>query len=378
MNGFKATHNRNEMLTLNTLGKGKRPTDMECILDICYLRKWFFSQFLQIPSKRNLKTTNIFNSPAMVDLERAMLSTSPEDSPGIDMSAIFAPFFWGFFVSIFLGGITIVQAYMYFPHPTDRKSVQVLAASMLILDLISSALVAQSLYYYLVSSFSLELLDQELTMTARQIPHFGSTAPLKTITPELSAECLISGILTFTYAYHLSMYRHHDVPWLIDFIGSSQMYFVYQIHSVKRTGILAWTILGVLTLFAVITFALNTSIILVGGIGCVATMYIFFGLAKGFGAVTDIMATIAMCTYLSNAKTGFSTHTDSLIKGLIQYIIERGAVVTLIQTLLLITFFAFPNNLYWLAFHINVTKLYANTFFCMFVDSVSVHMQGVI
>ncbi|KAJ3746049.1 hypothetical protein DFH05DRAFT_906142 [Lentinula detonsa] len=253
------------------------------------------------------------------------------DSPGIDMSAIFAPFFWGFFVSIFLGGITIVQAYMYFPHPTDTRSVQVLAASMLILDLISSALVAQSLYYYL-------------------IPHFGSTEPLRTITPELSAECLISGILTFT----------------------SQMYFVYQIHSVKHNGILAWTILVVLTLFAVITF--------VGGIGCVATMYvfaygvladrskdfaIFFGVAKGFGAVTDIMATIAMCTYLSNAKTGFSTHTDSLIKGLIQYIIERGAVVTLIQTLLLITFFAAPNNLYWLAFHINVTKLYANTFFCM-------------
>ncbi|KAJ3730582.1 hypothetical protein FB446DRAFT_736024 [Lentinula raphanica] len=261
----------------------------------------------------------------------ATLAASAEDSPGIDMSAIFAPFFWGFFVSIFLGGITIVQAYMYFPHPTDKTSVQVLAASMLILDLISSALVAQSLYYYL-------------------IPHFGSTAPLRTITPELSAECLISGILTFT----------------------SQMYFVHQIHSVKRTGFLAWTILVVLTLFAIITF--------VGGIGCVATMYvfaygvladrskdfaIFFGIAKGFGAVTDIMATIAMCTYLSNAKTGFSTHTDNLIKGLIQYIIERGAVVTLIQTLLLITFFAAPNNLYWLAFHINVTKLYANTFFCM-------------
>ncbi|KAJ4490691.1 hypothetical protein J3R30DRAFT_3694411 [Lentinula aciculospora] len=237
-----------------------------------------------------------------------MLSTSTEDSPGIDMSAIFAPFFWGFFVSLFLGGITMVQAYMYFPHPTDRKSVQVL------------------------------------------IPHFGSTEPLRTITPELSAECLISGILTFT----------------------SQMYFVYQIHSVKRSGILAWTILGVLTLFSVLTF--------VGGVGCVATMYVFaygvladrskdfsvfFGLAKGFGAVTDIMATIAMCIYLSNAKNGFSTRTDNLIKGLIQYIIERGAVVTLIQTLLLITFFAAPNNLYWLAFHINVTKLYANTFFCM-------------
>ncbi|KAJ3785169.1 hypothetical protein GGU10DRAFT_313515 [Lentinula aff. detonsa] len=261
------------------------------------------------------------------------MAASPDTSTsGIDMSAIFAPFFWGELRRLYshLGGITIVQAYMYFPHPTDRMSVQVIAATMLILDLISSALVAQSLYYYL-------------------IPHFGSLAPLQFITPELSAECLISGILTFI----------------------SQMYFVYQIYSVRRVGVLAWTVIGVLTLFAILTF--------VGGIGCVATMYvfaygvladrnkdfaIFFGLAKGFGAVTDIMATIAMCTFLSNAKTGIR-QTDNLIKNLIQYIVERGGVVTLIQTLLLITFYAAPNNLYWLAFHINVTKLYANTFFCM-------------
>ncbi|KAJ3805202.1 hypothetical protein F5876DRAFT_70004 [Lentinula aff. lateritia] len=310
MNGFKATRarTRNEMPTLNTLGKGKKAhrygVYSRQILDICYLRKWSFSRFLQIPSKRNLKTTNtIVLLWSIWSEDRTMLSTSPEDSPGIDMSAIFAPFFWGFFVSIFLGGITIVQAYMYFPHPTDRKSVQVLAASMLILDLISSALVAQSLYHYL-------------------IPHFGSTAPLKTITPH------------FDFHVRLSLLDVSPSR-LIDFIGSSQMYFVFQIHSVKRTGILAWTILGVL---------MNK---------------IFFGLAKGFGAVTDIMATIAMCTYLSNAKTGFSTHTDSLIKGLIQYIIERGAVVTLIQTLLLITFFACPNNLYWLNARKNLWKKHA-------------------
>ncbi|KAJ4490549.1 hypothetical protein J3R30DRAFT_97314 [Lentinula aciculospora] len=242
-----------------------------------------------------------------------MTLNSTDASAGIDMSGIFAPFFWGFFVSIFLGGITIVQAYMYFPHPSDRMTVQVIAATMLILDLISSALVAESLYYYL-------------------IPHFGSLAPLQFITPELSAECLISGIITFI----------------------SQMYFVYQIYSVKRVGALAWTVIGVLSLFAILTF--------VGGIGCVVTMYvfaygvladrdkdfaIFFGLAKGFGAATDIMATMAMCTFLSNAKTGIR-QTDNLIKTLIQYIVERGGVVTLIQTLLLITFYAAPNNLYWL------------------------------
>lgn len=251
-------------------------------------------------------------------------------TPGMDLSDTFAPFFWGFFVSMFLGGITIVQAYLYFPHPSDRTSVQVLAAIMIILDLLSSALVAQSVYYYL-------------------IPHFGSLEPLDAITPELSVDCLISGILTFI----------------------SQMYFVHQIYTFKHTGVLAWTIIAVVAMFAILTFA--------GGIACVATMYIFshgilavrsrgfsiaFGLAKGFGAVTDILVTLAMCTILTNARTGMK-RTDNLIKNLIQYLVTRGAVVTLVQTLLFISFFAFPNRLYWLAFHINVTKLYANTFFCM-------------
>jgi len=84
--------------------------------------------------------------------------------PGMDLSGIFAPFFWGFFISMFLGGITIVQAYLYFPHPSDRKSVQFLAAIMIILDLTSSVLVAESVYYYL-------------------IPDFGSLEPLNAITP---------------------------------------------------------------------------------------------------------------------------------------------------------------------------------------------------
>lgn len=49
---------------------------------------------------------------------------------------------------------------------------------MLLLNIASSSLVAQSLYYYLV-------------------PHFGSLLPLNSITMELSAECLISTLMTF-------------------------------------------------------------------------------------------------------------------------------------------------------------------------------------
>ncbi|KAF9466831.1 hypothetical protein BDZ94DRAFT_1250903 [Collybia nuda] len=246
----------------------------------------------------------------------------------INISGIFAPIYWGFVVSLFLGGITIVQAYIYFPAKTDSSLVRLTAMSMIVLDLCSSFLMAQSVYYYL-------------------IPHFGSLLPLDSVTPEISAECLLSTMMTF----------------------NSQCYFVYQLCSVKRLRRGRWLVIGSISFCAILAFA--------GGIACVASMYvfhhgvlsnrnkifaIFFGMAKGFGALTDILATIAMCMFLSSAKAGIS-ETNTLLNKLMRFVLHRGALVTTIQTALLITFYVAPNKLYWMAFHINVTKLYANTFF---------------
>lgn len=33
---------------------------------------------------------------------------------------------------------------------------------------------------------------------------------------------------------------------------------------------------------------------------------IFFGIAKGAGAVTDVLATVAMCIFLRSSKTGMN------------------------------------------------------------------------
>lgn len=250
--------------------------------------------------------------------------------PEHNLGPIFAPIYWGFVISLLLGGMTIVQAYIYFPSREDRMMVRVTAASMFLLDMGSSALTAQSIYYYLV-------------------PHYGSLAPLGSVTPELSAECLFSTIIT----------------------SISQLYFVHQLVNVKRSGNGSWVLIGTIVVCLFVAFA--------GGVGCVGTMYkfnhgvlsnrneifaVFFGIAKGAGAVTDILATVAMCLFLESAKTGMNG-TNGLLESLMQFVIHRGALVTMVQVLLLITFYALPNQLTWFAFHVNVTKLYANTFFAM-------------
>ncbi|KDQ22790.1 hypothetical protein PLEOSDRAFT_163680 [Pleurotus ostreatus PC15] len=232
------------------------------------------------------------------------------DFDGLDMSTTLGPVYWGTVISLVLGGITVLQAYTYFPHPSDRPFIQVTAASMVIFDFVSSALVVQSVYYYLV-------------------PHFGSLAPLASITPELSAECLLSSIITFI----------------------SQFYFVAQIYAGK-TGRGSWMVPVFVAVCAILALVFGVEL------ACTSVMFVFhhnvlgdrhrhfelfFGLAKGFGALTDIVATVAMCKLLSNAGTGMSS-----------YVLTAAHLLPLTKA-----------NLAWMAFHVNVTKLYANTFFAM-------------
>ncbi|KAF5338818.1 hypothetical protein D9758_012041 [Tetrapyrgos nigripes] len=243
------------------------------------------------------------------------------DGAGLDMSGVFASVYWGFVISLFCGGITIVQAWLYFPHPRDKPLVQFTAAFMLILDLASSALVAQSLYYYL-------------------IPHFGSEAQLGKLTPELSSDCLMSATITFI----------------------SQMWFVFQIYQFNRTTTLAWISMGLITLGALITYAAGIAILSDRN----TSFIILFGIAKGTAAVTDIIATAAMCFLLTEQKTSVA-QTNNIIKWLVRLLINRGLLVTIVQCILFpeIPVIALKVLFSRLAIHATTAKLYANTFFAM-------------
>ncbi|KAF8143996.1 hypothetical protein K438DRAFT_1945587 [Mycena galopus ATCC 62051] len=260
-----------------------------------------------------------------------MSSSSPSDGNVAPAYVeIWGPVFWGFCLNLVLCGVSTLQGYLYFTRYNDRQFIRILAGFLLLLDSLSMALICQSVYYYM-------------------IPHYGSLAPLNAVTGELSVECLISVIITFI----------------------SQMYFVYQLQIVKIQT-------KVSSVMSFMTVLLGT-VSLAGGIGCVAVMFIhpqsifmnrnrsfiiLAGINKAFGAGADVVATIAMCMFLKSAETGIS-RTSSLLRSLMHLVINRGLLVTLGQTLMLILFFTSTARLYWVAVHINTTKLYVNTFFAM-------------
>ncbi|KAJ7112115.1 hypothetical protein C8R44DRAFT_798112 [Mycena epipterygia] len=271
-------------------------------------------------------------------------ATAPSTMGGPSYAQIFGPVFWGT-----LCGVSALQGYVYFSRYNDKLGVRLLVISSLQrsnslftlpsgLDFLSMALICQSMYYYM-------------------LPHFGSFAPLNAVTNELIVECLISAIITFT----------------------SQMYFSYQLYIVKSPGTMAVVMNALVAGRSVSSIIHNQRMNLTLRVGCVVLMFmhphavfmnrnhtfvILAGVAKGFDAVADIIATIAMCIFLNSAKTGVS-RTSSLLRSLMHLVINRGLLVTAAQIILLITFFASSGHLYWLAVHINTTKLYVNTFFGM-------------
>ncbi|KAJ6523844.1 hypothetical protein B0H19DRAFT_1200996 [Mycena capillaripes] len=245
---------------------------------------------------------------------------------------IFGPIFWGFCVSLVLGGTSISQAYLYFTRYNDKFSIRAATSLMLVLDLLSGALICQSVYYYI-------------------LPHFGSLAPLDHVTDEINADCLISSAIAFI----------------------SQMYFFYQLMIVpvksRSMGALILNIL--IVVFSVISLG--------AGIGCAIVMFehpqfifmnrihafsVIGGIHKASGAAADVVATIAMFMYLKSPDTGIP-QGSSRLQSFVYFLVNRGLVVALAQVMTLILLFASTTHLYWVAVHINTTRLYANTFFAM-------------
>jgi len=263
-----------------------------------------------------------------MDLGRA---AEPDMStyPGMDVTQTLGPLFWGTLVSMMLTGITIIQAYHYFPSK-DRSAVQLIALSMLLLDLLSSALAAQSLSYYL-------------------LPHFGSTIPIGRLVPALAVECVATTLI----------------------IVISQLYFAWQVYALGQTKFLKYVVSGAVVFLGLLAF--------IGGLGCSVAMFLhasnilttrdrvfnaMAGVAKVPAALADIIATSSLCYSLGYARTGIRA-TDSVLKTLIGFVIQRGVLVALIQTVFLVIFYASSSRLYWLGLHVNVTRVYANTFFAM-------------
>jgi hypothetical protein len=223
----------------------------------------------------------------------------------------------------------VVQAHYYFRKNNDKRWLRWIAIAMFTCDLVSTALVVVGIYVYVV-------------------PNFGDINYIWVITPILAAECIFATLIT----------------------GIAQYYFAYQIYCIRSPGLAGRVILGLLAFFGILAFLF--------GIVCWTRMFmnsdwqhwpiaikIGFAGCKGCAMLFDIISTAAMCYYLGKGKNSVNIGTRRIVRTLLIFFLHRGALVTIIQTLLFVINLAIPGEMYWLTPHLLVTRLYTNTFFAM-------------
>ncbi|KAH8110522.1 hypothetical protein DFH11DRAFT_773531 [Phellopilus nigrolimitatus] len=257
------------------------------------------------------------------------MATPPVSTLHLDLSGTFGVVFWAFVVSTVLFGVSIVQGYFYFMHNNDKWTLRLFVSCMLTLDFATTALSSQSLHDYLIVNFGNP--DALLYMTAPYI-----------------IEYFVTGVVTL----------------------GSQLFYASRIHiavkTSRRWGIPVIIVLLALSAFAMAIAATNELFVLgrlISGLEGKAMMTIA-GLNTSLAAACDILATLSMCIFLASQKSTYK-QTRTIIMFLLFITINRGVLVAIAQIGFLASYLSAPTKIYWMPFHLSVSKLHVNTLLAM-------------
>ncbi|KAI5122842.1 hypothetical protein M0805_003137 [Coniferiporia weirii] len=228
----------------------------------------------------------------------------------------------GGFVSVFLYGVTCLQTFIYFQrYPGDRGFIKASVLLVWLIDSFDAALTCQICYYYLVSNYA---------------------DPLAIFFPVWSLKL------------------HVFVTSLSDFIVRT--YFARRIYTLSHGNKL---ITGVILALSIVDLVVGTIITVrafhiatfAGLIGVADLFYLNF--ASNISA--DTCVALVLCYYLWTNRTGLR-RTDSLVVKLILYTVNTGMLTVLDAAAGLICYAALPTTLVFIAFYLNLSKFYVNSY----------------
>ncbi|CAL1703791.1 unnamed protein product [Somion occarium] len=211
-------------------------------------------------------------------------------------------------ISLIFYGVTTAQAYVYYLNSKrDSPWIKTLVASVWIFETIHTAVVLRFLYYMVIISFgnpqSLALIDWSLGVMC-------------------VSEVLILALVEGFYIYRI---------WILSkrFTLSTAVY-----------GLLArsWDAFQH-------TFSSSFSVLM----------------ACSFSAVVDGLIAICMMILLRHKQTGFNSRTDNVLRWIMAYSVNTGAISMVVSIVIAITYSTMQDSLLFVGLVILTGKLYANS-----------------
>ncbi|KAL4248394.1 hypothetical protein ABKN59_006851 [Abortiporus biennis] len=229
----------------------------------------------------------------------------------------------GSLISVFLSGIVTMQVFVYYRvYPNDRFLFKALVVMIWGLDVLHSAMVCASNWYYLVANF-------------------GNTSSTDFIPWAVAVTIALTAIITFLV----------------------HVFFAHRILTLSKNNMIITLPIAVFASvrLAAALITASQSVRLKSYVLLADKFNWAFTLGLSIAAVIDVVIAAALCLYLHQSRTGFSS-MDGIIDSITLYTVENGMLTCLTTIITLICWLTMRHNLIWLALHFAISKLYANAF----------------
>ncbi|VDB97605.1 unnamed protein product [Peniophora sp. CBMAI 1063] len=243
--------------------------------------------------------------------------------PTADVKSNLGAILLGGLLSMALSGVVACQGFLYFRmYGQDSWSIKGLVLLVWALDAVHTSLIATSLWNYFALGFGdasqTDLSDTELALT-------------------------IAFTAMMNFVVHI--------------------FFSHRVWKLSRSNLLVTGPLIILSICRLVSGIAST--VRLDMIRSFSTFVDIAGwnvtLGLSLSAALDILIAGAMCYYLQNIRSGFSSEMDHTIDILLLYTFNNGALTCVATVSTLICWLAMPENLIWLGMHFAISKLYATS-----------------
>ncbi|OBZ78971.1 DNA-directed RNA polymerases I, II, and III subunit RPABC3 [Grifola frondosa] len=228
----------------------------------------------------------------------------------------------GSLVATFLSGIVTMQTLFYFRlYPDDTLRFKAIALVVWSLDILHTIMAIAANWDGLIMKW-------------------GDESAFDYIPWMIGATVVITAIVTFIV----------------------QCFFAYRVFTVSRRNVFITIPIAVLAFLRLVAASASTyEMIRLESYAAFVRLYGWvFTLGLSLSSALDVLVTASLCYFLKRSRTGLSS-MDYIVNALTLYTIENGMLTCITTIITLICWIAMPHNLVFLAFHLTITKLYANS-----------------
>ncbi|KAM5541170.1 hypothetical protein V8D89_005099 [Ganoderma adspersum] len=244
----------------------------------------------------------------------------------------------GTVLSACIYGVSILQAYLYFPNSKkDSAGMRSFVAVLFTLDSVSMVLTFVTLFEFVVTDFGNPLL-------------------LFSVPPSLA---ILNGFTVLIATMTQCFFAHR--LWRLS-NGNKLL-----VNSVVLCALCSF---GPGMVISAYMYAHRE----IADLGSVE-IRILAGFTSGLSVVCDILIVAGLCYYLNSKRTGFK-RTDSIIDRLIIYAINRGVLTAVCQAGHMISIVGLPGHFASMIFGLIESKLYCNTLFATLNAQKSLREEG--